>query len=515
MCLNFAVAFFPLLMTELGFGEGLGEAQAGKPAPPNVLIIMGEDHAPEVCGAYGNAKAKTPNLDKFAATAMRFDRAYCNSPSNTPSRQALLTGRLPHSNGVTVTESELSHDQITLAHLLGFHGYRRGAFGTMHFFTDLPRGFNMLFDWKQAQSEIFGRGAHEVDESIAPPRCWRPFVDPASEWLNSAYLPFPFHYDDMPEPAFARHAVEYMREARNRPFLVFVGFRQPNGEFAYPVEFKDSFNPVTFDPPEPGPEDAEQIPKIFRDLNRKEKQGITASYYSSVTYMDACAGIVLDAVKELGLEENTVVVYSSDHGYLLGQHGWFEKQCLYEPAVRIPLIIRWPGHTKPGSVSDALAESIDLFPTIAEICKVPVPPEVEGKSLVPILEGKTAKGRESVFSEYLANEEAMIRNERYKLIYATGRRERKDEFTPGHAPKRRETKLFDLINDPGELRNLAGDPRYQNAITGLKRELLNRILNSHPEETGLTKEASVEEQLDLLLIPRERWSRIEAELRKD
>ncbi len=442
---------------------------------PNVLVLIGDDHVPYVFGAYGNPKARTPNLDKFAATGIRFNHAYCNSPVCTASRQAFLTGRVPHAVGVTLLQTALGDEPLTLAELLGHEGYATAAFGKMHFNSDRHHGFEILYDTPQAVAEVKSRGVKPVASEIQIQPPWKPFKDPAKIWLNSANLPEGKHIEDMPGTLFADHALEYMRSHKDKPFLLFVSFTEPHSPYEYPVGYQGMFNPKDFDPPEPGPEDDDQIPQIFRDLTREEKQGIAAAYYTSTAFLDYNVGRVLKGLDELGLAGDTLVIYLGDNGYCLGHHGRFEKHCFFEEAVRCPLVIRWPGHTKTNAASEALVEFIDLFPTIAEICGILSPKDIEGQSLVSVLEGKTDKHRESVFSEYLENEEAMIRDSRYKLVYTSGNRERKDGYATGRPSKRNLTKIYDLEADPGEHRNIAETEEGLNVELRLKSSLLIRL----------------------------------------
>ena len=175
-----------------------------------------------------------------------------------------------------------------------------------------------------------------------------------------------------------------------------------------------------------------------------------AAYYTSVEFLDKNVGRVLDALAESGHADDTLVIYSGDHGYMLGQHGRFEKHCSYEPAVRAPLIMRLPGRVRAGTVTPALVELIDIVPTVLDLCHSPVPENVQGRSLAKLLDGGTNLHRDCVFVEYAENEEAMIRTDRWKLIYSTGRRERQDGYTTGRPLAGKVVRLFDVVADPDE-----------------------------------------------------------------
>src|SRR5947209_7129917 len=179
-----------------------------------------------------------------------------------------------------------------------------------------------------------------------------------------------------------------------------VSFYEPHSPFRFPVGYRGRHKPENFPVPKPGPEDDAQIPRVFRDLTDRDKQGISAAYYTSVEFLDKNVGLVLEALERSGHARDTLVIYTGDHGYLLGQHGRFEKHCCYEPAVRAPLLVRFPGHVRPRQSTPALVEFIDIVPTVLAYCGVPAPAAVQGKSLAPVLEGKAREHRQWVIAEY-------------------------------------------------------------------------------------------------------------------
>jgi choline-sulfatase len=466
---------------------------------------MGDDHAAYVYGAYGNPKAETPNLDRLARTAVRFTRAYVNCPMCTPSRQSLLTGRLPHSVGVTQLTTPLGDEPVTLADLLKENGYATAAIGKMHFNSDRKHGFDLLLDHAQHREHLKRNPPKPVPEDIEVLPDWRPFKDHARVWLNGMYVPYGAYDKDMAGTWFAEKAAEYLKTEREEPFFLIASFYEPHSPFRFPIEFADRFHPGAFEVPPVGPEDDWQIPEIYRDLTDDEKRRIAAAYYTSTAFMDKNAGIVLDALKESGHAEDTFVIYLGDHGYDLGHHGRFEKHCFYEQSVRAPLVMRLPGTTGNDVETDALVEFIDLFPTVAEVCGVERPDEVEGRSLLPFLEGETDTHRESVFSEYTENEEAMVRTERYKYIYTSGLRERQDGYATGRPLPGRTRILFDLEKDPAEMCNKASDPEYAEVVAQLEKEMLGRFKETYPTESETPPAGlSGPDLLDWYLIPRDK-----------
>ena len=481
-----------------GGAFGIGE----RATPANVLFLISDDHAAYVCGAYGNDRARTPNLDNLAGSGVRFTNAFVNCPMCTASRQSFLTGRLPHSIGVTQLPTALPAETTTLAELLKPYGYTTAAIGKMHFNSDLRHGFDFRLDLAEHRAYQQLHPARPLPDNIEVLPPWRPFKDPAAIWLNGSYLPFGAYDEDMPGTWFARKAQEYLRQSRDQPFFLITSFYEPHSPFHFPIEYRGMYEPASFDVPEAGPEDDWQIPEIFRDLTRSEKQHIIASNYTSVAYMDKNVGLVLETLKETGLDKNTLVIYIGDHGYNLGHHGRFEKHCSYDQAVRAPLIVRLPGASE-SSVVDSLAEFIDIFPTIAEVCAVPVPDIVEGKSLLPLIEGTESDIRDVVFSEYLENEEAMVRTQRYKFVYITGKRERQDGYKTGRPLPGRMRILFDILNDPNEFINLADRPEYRETVDKFQREMLRRFAETSPARAAIPSGLSVEDQLDYYLQPRD------------
>lgn len=471
-------------------------------APPNVLWICADDLAAYPLGCYGDQLAKTPNIDALAKSGVRFDRAYCNSPVCTASRQSFLTGRYPRSLGVTQLKTALPDGTPTLATLFKAAGYNTLSVGKMHFNSQLKHGFDVRLDAPDHRKELTARKPQPLPDGVEVQPKWQPFKDHARTWLNSKALPFGATAADMPGTFYAAKGAELLAAKRDKPFFLMVSFYEPHSPFHFPVEDRGTFDPKKFGVPKVGTEDDWHIPAIFRDLTDAEKQGITAAYYTSAAFLDRNVGKVLDALKKAGLEENTIVVLTGDHGYMLGHHGRFEKHCCYEPAVRAPLLVRLPGVTKPGSTS-ALTEFIDVAPTLLEACGVKVPDSVQGKSLLPVLSGKVATHRERVFVEYSENEEAMVRTAEWKLIYTTGARKREDGYETGKPLPGRVVQLFDLNNDPDETTNLAGKKEHTGRVTELTAALEEHLTATAREPKLIPKADDVHKRLSHLLQPRD------------
>jgi len=477
-------------------------AQAG-PRRPNVLWIVADDHAAYVTGAYGNRQVRTPNLDRLAASGMRFDRAFCNSPMCTPSRQSFLTGRYPRTIGVSLLSTPLPESETTLAELLAEQGYETAAIGKMHFNSNLRHGFELridLGDYQRARRENPPPRLPEGVEVLPP---WRPFKDPARIWLNSRCLPFGAREAEMAGTFLAERAAEFLARPRQRPFFLMVSFYEPHSPFHFPIEYRGRYQPEQFQVPKPGPEDDWQIPAIFRDLTEAERRGIIAAYYTSTEFMDRNVGLVLDALARSGHADNTVVIYLGDNGYSLGQHGRFEKHCCYHPAVRQPLLIRYPAAVRPGSSSSALVEFVDIVPTVLDLCGVPKPQNLQGRSLVDVLAGRTNRHREHVFVEYGHNEEGMVFDGRWKLIYERGKRRRDDGYDPGLPLRGPTIRLFDLQTDPEELVNLAGKPENSQRVESLLRLLADHFRRTDRQPHLIPRSDDPLVVLDHCVQPRE------------
>ncbi len=471
---------------------------------PNLLFLMADDHAGYVLGADGNPLAETPNLDQLSREGTRFAAHYCQSPVCTPSRQSLFTGQLPHCAGVTTLRTALANDKPTLARQLQAADYRTAAIGKMHFNQPGRPGLHGL-QTAITEDVLNRRWAAELKPKPIPAGVpgrgpWRPFRVPAREWLNARSEPYARLDYDMRASFQTRLVREYLAANQSNPFALWVSFQEPHSPYDFPVEDWKHFDPQRFPLPRLGPEDGWQIPLIFRDLSDMEKRGIIASYYTSVRFLDRNLGKVLDLLREFGLEENTLVVYTSDHGYSLGQHGRFEKHCGYDPALRVPLLMRWPGRIREGVVQD-LTEHVDLSATLLDLLGAEPFAVQHGHSLRPYLTGGAASPREWIFSELLENEECYARSRKWKYIYCSGKRERADGYKIENPKPGRYQKLYDLEADPGEFTDVS--EQHPNVLREFQRKLRNRFRDTHPEASSEPSQGSPADLLDFYLKPRD------------
>ncbi|MBV8609479.1 MAG: sulfatase-like hydrolase/transferase [Singulisphaera sp.] len=468
---------------------------------PNLLILIGDDHGGGTLGIDGDPRQATPRLDALARRGVRFDRAYCNSPVCTASRQSLLTGRLPHAVGVTRLEDRLPDDAVTLGTWLGDLGYETAAIGKMHFNGRSRHGFAERIDLEDWRDHMRAR----PPQGIGPRRPWRPFVDPAAEWLNAACRSAGLPESAMEATFFADKAIEFLRRSRQQPFALVVGFYEPHAPFKFPREWEGRYRPEQFDVPEVSEADRHDQPRVFASLTADDVRGIQAAYYTSLAFVDHEVGRILDALDASGKAEDTLVVYLGDNGYLRGQHGRFEKHCFYEPAVRVPLVFRWPGRLPEGRRIDELVELVDVLPTVLRLFDLPQPPGLQGRDLASLLTGASgAAGRDVVFSEYLENEEAMVRSKRYKLIVGTGNRLRKDGYQTGHPLPGPYERLYNLEADPAETTDLGGGPDLTSVRAELRRRLYERLVSTREGLPPIPPGLSEIDAIRWCLVPRER-----------
>jgi choline-sulfatase len=488
------------LSLSLALVASVANAGTDRDSRPNLLILMTDDQAAYTLGVDGDRMGATPRLDRLARQGTYFSRTYCVSPLCTPSRQAFLAGRYPHAVGVTSLGTPLKRSVLTMAEWLHDQGYATAALGKMHFNSNYKHGFDLLLDtpdWKH-----FLQAAPPPDGAQRTP--WRPFSDPAAQWLNAANRSTGIS-EPYEEASFLVNAArKYFRMNRNERFYLVVSLHEPHAPFAFPREWEGRYRPEEFPVRTTSEADLESQPLVFRSLSSRDAQGIQAAYYTSLAYADSQLGRVLDALEAEGLADRTLVVFWSDNGYMLGHHARFEKHVMYEPAVRVPLIVRWPGKLPSCHHTEELLETIDVFPTLMTLMGLPIPQPVQGQDLSALFrDDPGAHGRDAVFSEYLDSEEAMIRTNRYKLIVGAGQHERTDGFRSSRPPEGRTIRLFDLHSDPEENVDLAREPAMQPRIREMKRLMLERFRSTWREGRPRPRATGDDQELDEYLMSSE------------
>lgn len=460
------------------------------PTKPNILYIMTDDHASHALSCYGSVLNKTPHLDRIANEGMRFDRFFVTNSICTPSRAVMITGQYSHINGVPVFNS-LDPNRPNLAKYLQAGGYHTGVIGKWHLGSD-PAGFDHWII-------LPGQGAY-VDPAFITAEgrvqmkgyCTEIITDlgvkfldnrpkdkpfflmfhhkaPHREWTPSPKYAEEFRKKTFPEPATLRDdystRTDAIKENRQR---VFDDMTRRDLKLEPPADLP------------PGPKrqqwvgvkpkevetviDGKKVTLTGEELNKWKYQRYMQDYLACVQSVDDSVGTILDYLDKNGLRDNTIVVYTSDQGFYLGDHGMYDKRFMYEPSFKTPLMVRWPGVTKPGSVQMALTGNQDFAPTFLAAAGVDVPADMQGKSFIPLLKGETPSDwRKSFYYRYYHdpghhNTAAHygIRTETHKLIFFW----RKNQW-----------ELFDLVKDPNELKNVYDDPAYAAVQEELKKEL--------------------------------------------
>lgn len=445
---------------------------------PNVLLICVDDLKP-VLGCYGDAMSKTPHLDALAARSLRLDRAYCNQAVCSPSRNALMTSLRPQTLGIYELSTNFRKsrpDAVTVAQHFKAHGYRTEALGKI-FHT----GHGNIEDEASWTIPHYKPKAPQYlsPENNAPNTPEAKAKELRGAATESADVPD----DAYPDGQIALEAVKRIKAAKGKdePFFLAVGFLKPHLPFVAPQRYWDLHDPAALPmpqrntPPDGAPDYAPQFGgelRRYRDMpagNTPLGEDLTRhlihGYYAATSYMDSCAGLVLDALAANGFAENTIVVLWGDHGWHLGDHGMWCKHTNYEQAARIPLMVAKPGGS--GTVSQALVETVDLYPTLAELAGLPIPEGLDGRSFAALLTDPTAAHRDHAIHVYPRNDllGRAIRTDRHRLV---------EWKKPGTDAATAEFELYDYVSDPDETTNLAsGNP----AIVAE----LQKLLATHPE----------------------------------
>jgi arylsulfatase A-like enzyme len=445
---------------------------------PNILYIMADDHAAHAVGAYGSKLNKTPNIDRIAQQGMRFDLCLVTNSICTPSRAAILTGKYAHINGVPVF-NRFDGSQPHLAKYLQSAGYYTGMIGKWHLFSD-PTGF----DYWQI---LPGQGVYF--DPI--------FLTKVGRNKHAGYC----------TDVITDFSLEFLRNRpKDRPFFLMCHHKAPHRPWEPDEKHRTAWEKVPIPEPDTMNDDyatrsdaaREATMRIDRDLTRHDlkqepPKGLSPvelkrwkyerymrDYLACVASVDDNVGRLLDYLDRSGLAENTIVVYTSDQGFFLGDHNWFDKRFMYEESLRMPFLVRWPGKVQAGRASGAMILNVDFAPTLLDAAGLAVPADMQGRSFLPLLKGEKPKNwRTSMYYRYYhypqdhrVQPHYGVRTERYKLIYFN---------------KIKQWELFDLQKDPRELKNLYTDPAYASTVRTLTAELY-RLKNELKDENQFENE---------------------------
>lgn len=467
---------------------------------PNILFIFTDDHAAHAISAYGSRINQTPNLDRIAQEGMLFRHCFCTNSICGPSRAVIQTGKYSHKNGFLMNGDKFDGTQQTFPKLLQAAGYQTAVIGKWHLGEHMPpQGYNY-------SEVLIGQGPYynppmlkDADGSGRQVRVKYTgyttdiITDLALDWLQNGrdpskpfmlmyqhkaphreWEPGPKHltlYDDVviPEPVnlFDDYATRG-RAAREQDMTIAKTLTPRDLKLVPPPNLTPEQLAAWNAAYEPKNEEFRRANLQGDDLVRWKYQRYIKDYLRCIASVDENVGRVLDYLDQAGLAQNTVVIYSSDQGFFLGDHGWFDKRFMYEESYRQPLMIRWPGVTKPGSIDEHLVSNVDFAETFLEIAGVEIPSDMQGRSLVPLLKGEDPPDwRKSHYYHYyeflndrptphMVRRHYGVRTDRYKLI---------------HFYNLDEWELYDLHTDPHEMRNLYGEPQYAEVVQELQAEI--------------------------------------------
>ena len=448
-----------------------------KPRKYNVLFIIADDLATTGLSAYGNKQAKTPHIDKLARESTMYKNAYCQFPVCGPSRASLMTGYYPSATKVynyVSGRKAIGKNRMTWTQYfkkLGYYTARVSKIYHMGVPGDIKNGSNGRDD-RASWTERFNSQGHEalvpgIAERLENnPNGTRKVTHNNTLTYNMADGDDLVHSDGKT----AQKASELIRKHKNKRFFLAVGFVRPHVPFAAPRSyFKDfPFNKAIL--PESVPNDWNDIPHMginYRtsknmSLSKEQKKKAIASYYAATAFLDAQVGKVLKTLKEEGLEKETIVIFTSDHGFHLGEHDFWMKVGLKDESSRVPMIIKVPG--KKPIVCDSMVELIDLYPTISKLCGLSIPKNIQGKDISLTLDDPKHEVRTEAFSMNAHKGKSyLLRNKKWAYI------QHRENSTGG-------IELYNIETDPKQFTNLAKKEEYKEIVFEFKKKLKNKLL---------------------------------------
>jgi iduronate 2-sulfatase len=442
-------------------------------AQPNVLFIIADDLTSTALSCYGNKVCQTPNIDRLARRGVRFTRAYCQGTYCGPSRASFMSGYYPHATGVQGYTSPRAAigDRATWAQHFKNAGYYSARVSKI-FHMGVPIGIEEGSDGADDPASWTERFNSQGPEWKSPgvgetlegnPNGDRPVVG------GNTFVVVSADGDDLAQSdgKTAAKACELIAQHADKPFFLAVGFVRPHVPFVSPSKYH-TYPAEAMVLPEKVPGDWDDIPKpginYKTSLNMKmdvEKQKkAVAGYYAAVSFMDAQVGKVLDALEKSGQADNTIVIFTSDHGYHLGEHDFWAKVSLHDESARVPLIISVPG--KKPAVSGSFVELLDLYPTTAKLCGLPAQERLQGKDISAILDDPKAGVHDTVFSVAGTSKGLLLRDDRWVYIQY-------GEDAKGGV------ELFDMQNDPQQFTNLAGSPNHAEIVEAWKAKVAEKL----------------------------------------
>jgi len=422
----------------------------------NVLFIVVDD-LNNALGCYGHPVVQSPNIDGLASKGVRFESAYCQFPVCNPSRSSFLTGLYPETTGILDNRMPLFSrhpDAITLPHWFRQHGYFTAGIGKIFHGSgqmDDPEAFDVILHPRGTAAGRKGQGRNLTGGQV--------------KWCR--WLAAEGEDEDQPDGQMAEEAIKLLKEKRDKPFFMAIGFHKPHDPFIAPKRYFDLYSLERLTPPMDPSDRTPDLPmaiasgwkKAFDLFTDQERREFMRAYFAGTSFIDAQLGKVLDALERLRFMDNTIIVFFSDHGYHLGHRGWWNKNTLFELSCRIPLIVATPdmkANGVSGRACSGIVECLDFFPTLTDLCGLPDPDGFQGISFRPLLRNPALSGKKTALTVVKRGESLgrSIRTQRWRYT----------EWDQG----RLGVELYDHRVDPGEYYNLAGNPKYADTLSELK-----------------------------------------------
>ncbi|MDX1928007.1 MAG: sulfatase [Pirellulaceae bacterium] len=472
-------------------------AHAQETKRPNVLFIISDD-LNNLLGCYGDPLAKTPNIDRLAARGVVFNKAYCAFPLCGPSRNSMLTGLYPNSTGIQANSLIFRQTipmQVSLPQAFRQAGYLAARVGKLyHYNVPNSIGTDGHDDPGSWEIECNPAGVDRLEEHPSITTLTPKQFGGTLSWYASPKSDE--HHTDAKLASDAEWILERCSKQKERPFFLAVGFFRPHTPYVAPREPYFDMHPVDSMPVVTGvKEDQADIPAPGLGSYKKEQDQLTdpmrrqarQAYNASISFMDAQVGRVVAALDRLGLSDNTIIVFTSDHGYHVGEHGLWQKQSLFEESARVPLLVVAPGQSKAGARSESLVSHVDLFPTLAELCSITKPSNLQGQSLVGMLNDPKQVGRGWALTQVVrggkfnrAGASPAVADEGTQFFGYSLRTNRWRYTEWGEGEYGRE--LYDHDADPKELTNLADKPEHAKTVAELSTQINLAVKTTLPAD---------------------------------